>query len=241
MLALFPFEPALYESVKLPVTYVGHPLADELPLQPNKKAARDLLKLRQNDMVIAMLPGSRQSEVQQHAELFVKTAELINQHQASAKFIVPLITRQTRDIFERALAKSTDNTLEMKLLFSHAHDAMEAADFVIVASGTATLEAALLKKPMIITYRMPSLSWWLLKPMHYLPYVGLPNVLADQFIVPELLQKQATPEKINETMIAMLQDTKTLKTIKQEFTEIHLILKQNAAKKAADVVLSYIP
>lgn len=98
MLALFPFEPALYESVKLPVTYVGHPLADELPLQPNKKAARDLLKLRQNDMVIAMLPGSRQSEVQQHAELFVKTAELINQHQASAKFIVPLITRQTRDI-----------------------------------------------------------------------------------------------------------------------------------------------
>ncbi len=241
MLALFPFEPALYESVNLPVTYVGHPLADELPLLPNKKAARDLLKLRQNEMIIAMLPGSRQSEVQQHADLFVKTAELINQHQASAKFIVPLITRETRDIFERALAKSTDNTLEMKLLFSHAHDAMEAADFVIVASGTATLEAALLKKPMIITYRMPSLSWWLLKPMHYLPYVGLPNVLADQFIVPELLQKQATPEKINETMIAMLQDTKALKAIKQEFTEIHHILKQNAAKKAADVVLSYIP
>lgn len=241
MLALFPFEPALYESVNLPVTYVGHPLADELPLLPNKKAARDLLKLRQNEMIIAMLPGSRQSEVQQHADLFVKTAELINQHQASAKFIVPLITRETRDIFERALAKSTDNTLEMKLLFSHAHDAMEAADFVIVASGTATLEAALLKKPMIITYRMPSLSWWLLKPMHYLPYVGLPNVLADQFIVPELLQKQATPEKINATMIAMLQDTKALKAIKQEFTEIHHILKQNAAKKAADVVLSYIP
>jgi lipid-A-disaccharide synthase len=241
MLALFPFEPALYESVNIPVTYVGHPLADELPLIPNKKAARVLLKLRQNEMVIAMLPGSRQSEVQQHADLFIKTAELINQHHPSVKFIVPLITRQTRDIFERALAKSTDNTLEMKLLFSHAHDAMEAADFVIVASGTATLEAALLKQPMIITYRMPTLSWWLLKPLHYLPYVGLPNVLASQFVVPELLQKQATPEKLNATMTAMLQDTEALEAIKHKFTEIHRSLKQNAAKKAADVVLSYLP
>ncbi len=241
MLALFPFEPALYESVKMPVTYVGHPLADELPLRPNKAAARDLLKLRQNELIIAMLPGSRQSEVQQHAELFVKTAELMNQHHPSAKFLVPLITRETRDIFERALAKSTDNTLEMKLLFSHAHDAMEAADFVIVASGTATLEAALLKQPMIITYRMPTLSWWLLKSMHYLPYVGLPNVLAGKFIVPELLQKNATPEKLNETMTDMLKDTIALKAIKQAFTDIHKSLKQNSAKKAADVILSYLP
>jgi lipid-A-disaccharide synthase len=241
MLALFPFEPALYESVNLPVTYVGHPLADELPITPDKKSARTLLKLRQNEMVIAMLPGSRQSEVQQHADLFVKTAELINQHHPSAKFIVPLITRETRDIFERALAKSTDNTLDMKLLFSHAHDAMEAADFVIVASGTATLEAALLKQPMIITYRMPTISWWLLKPLHYLPYVGLPNVLAGQFVVPELLQKEATPEKLNETMTAMLQDTEALLAIQHTFTEIHLSLKQNSAQKAADVVLSYLP
>jgi lipid-A-disaccharide synthase len=241
MLALFPFEPILYESVNMPVTYVGHPLADELPLRPNKRAARELLKLRQNELIIAMLPGSRQSEVQQHAELFVKTAELMNQHHPSAKFIVPLITRETRDIFERALAKTTDNTLEMKLLFSHAHDAMEAADFVIVASGTATLEAALLKQPMIITYRMPTLSWWLLKPMHYLPYVGLPNILAGKFIVPELLQKNATPEKLNETMTEILKDAVALKAIKQEFTDIHHSLKQNSAKKAADVILSYLP
>lgn len=241
MLALFPFEPALYESVKLPVTYVGHPLADELPLRPNKKAARHLLKIRENELVIAMLPGSRQSEVEQHAELFVKTAELMNQHHPSVKFIVPLITRQTRDIFERALAKSTDNTLEMKLLFSHAHEAMKAADFVIVASGTATLEAALLKCPMIITYRMSTLSWWLLKSMHYLPYVGLPNVLTNQFTVPELLQTKATPELLNETMTAMLKDTKGLKTIKQAFMDVHLSLKQNSAKKAADVILSYLP
>jgi lipid-A-disaccharide synthase len=241
MLALFPFEPALYEKVDLPVTYVGHPLADELPLIPNKKAARELLKLRQSELIIAMLPGSRQSEVQQHAEFFVKTAELMTQHHPDAKFIVPLITRETRNIFDKALAKSKDSSLKMNLLFSHAHEAMEAADFVVVASGTATLEAALLKKPMIITYRMSIISWWLLKVMRYIPYVGLPNVLASKYIVPELLQKNATPEKLNETMIAMLEDKKGLKDIKETFTDIHRTLKQNSAKKSAEVVLSYLP
>ncbi len=241
MLALFPFEPALYEKVDLPVTYVGHPLADELPLMPNKKAARELLKLRQSELIIAMLPGSRQSEVQQHAEFFVKTAELMTQHHPDAKFIVPLITRETRNIFDKALAKSKDSSLKMNLLFSHAHEAMEAADFVVVASGTATLEAALLKKPMIITYRMSIISWWLLKVMRYIPYVGLPNVLASKYIVPELLQKNATPEKLNETMVAMLEDKKGLKDIKETFTDIHRTLKQNSAKKSAEVVLSYLP
>ncbi|MFW5440311.1 MAG: lipid-A-disaccharide synthase [Methylophilaceae bacterium] len=241
MLALFPFEPALYEAVNMPVTYVGHPLADELPLRPNKKAARTMLKLEQDEFVIAMLPGSRQSEVQQHAELFVETAELMSHHHKQAKFLVPLITRETRNMFEKAMRKNGNNDLNMHLLFGHAHDAMEAADFVIVASGTATLEAALLKRPMIITYRMPQVSWWLLKPMHYLPYVGLPNVLANRFVVPELLQKEATPEKLTEKMNVMLEDTENLKEIKKEFTSMHRSLRQNTAKKAAAVVLSYLP
>jgi len=241
MLVLFPFEPALYEAVNMPVTYVGHPLADELPLKPNKKAARAILKLEQDEFIIAMLPGSRQSEVEQHAELLVQTAELMSHYHKQAKFLVPLITRETRNIFEKAIEKNANYTLNLHLLFGHAHDAMEAADFVIVASGTATLEAALLKRPMIITYRMPQMSWLLLKPMHYLPYVGLPNVLANKFIVPELLQKDATPEKLTEKMNAMLEDTNSLKEIKQEFTEIHRSLKQNSAKKAAKVVLSYLP
>lgn len=243
MLALFPFEPALYEAVNVPVTYVGHPLADELPIKPNKIAARALLKLDQDEFIVAMLPGSRQSEVQQHAELLVHTAVLMSHYHKKAKFLVPLITRETRNIFEKALEKVThqaDIVLNMKLLYSHAHDAMEAADFVIVASGTATLEAALLKRPMIITYRMPQLSWWLLKPMHYLPYVGLPNILAKRFVVPELLQKEATPEKLAETMKTMLANTNNLKEIKQEFTDIHHALKQNSAKKAAEVILSYL-
>ena len=241
MLALFPFEPALYEAVNMPVTYVGHPLADELPLKPNVKAARKILKLKQDDFVIAMLPGSRQSEVQQHAELFVQTAELMSCYHKKAKFLVPLITRETRNMFEKALSKNDNQTLKMQLLFGHSHDVMEAADFVIVASGTATLEAALLKRPMIITYRMSQISWWLLKPMHYLPYVGLPNVLANRFVVPELLQKEATAEKLTEKMNAMLENVENIKEIKKEFTKMHRLLKQGGAKKAAEVVCSYLP
>lgn len=240
MLTLFPFEPALYEAVNVPVTFVGHPLADELPLKPNKKAARDLLKLEQKQHIVALLPGSRQSEVEQHADLFVKTAELMSQQYPQAKFLVPLITRKTRSMFEHAIEKYAHEGLNIQLLFGHAHDAMEAADFVVVASGTATLEAALLKRPMIITYRMSQLSWMSLKWMHYLPYVGLPNVLADAFVVPELLQKDATPEKLTATMHEMLEDKDKLKTMKQTFTDIHKTLKQGAAKRAADVVLSYI-
>lgn len=240
MLALFPMEPALYEAAHIPVTFVGHPLADEIPLKPNKKGARETLKLKQSDFVVAMLPGSRQSEVEQHADLFVKTARLIGEEHANAIFLVPLITRKTRTMFEAALYKDLKDIPNVQILFGHAHDAMEAADMVIVASGTATLEAALLKRPMIITYRMPTISWQILKRMNYLPYVGLPNVLAGKFLVPELLQKDATPEKIADTVTKLVNDQENLKTLKQEFSDIHTSLKQNAAKKAAEVVLSYI-
>ena len=240
MLALFPFEPAIYQKAGVPVTFIGHPLADEIPLKPNMKAARETLKLKQSSLVVAMLPGSRQSEVQQHADLFVKTAALITEQNHNAVFLVPLITRETRNIFEATFYKNHPYPSNIQILFGHAHDAMEAADIVIVASGTATLEAALLKRPMIITYRMPMLSWQMLRHMNYLPYVGLPNVLTSKFLVPELLQKDATPEKIADAVIMMLNDPENLKAMKQEFTEIHQSLRQNAAKKAAEVVLSYI-
>jgi lipid-A-disaccharide synthase len=240
VLALFPFEPALYEKAGVPVTFVGHPLADEIPLRPNKTEARDILKIEKNKQVIAMLPGSRQSEVRQHAELFVKTAQIIAQDNANTQFLVPLITRETRAIFEQALYKDMTQAIELNILFGHAHDAMEAADVVLVASGTATLEAALLKRPMVITYRMPTLSWWILKRMNYLPYVGLPNILAGRFIVPELLQKEATPQKLADAVSALLTDRNHVQVIKDEFTKIHQTLKQNSAKKAASVILSYL-
>jgi lipid-A-disaccharide synthase len=240
VLALFPFEPALYEKAGVPVTYVGHPLADELPLKPNKTSAREILKIEKSKTVIAMLPGSRQSEVQQHADLFVKTAQIISQDNVNTQFLVPLITRETRQIFENALYKNTFENLDMDLLFGHAHDAMEAADVVLVASGTATLEAALLKRPMVITYRMPKLSWWILKHMNYLPYVGLPNILAGKFLVPELLQNDATPQKLADAVSLLLVDKNRTQEIKQEFTDIHQSLKQNSAKKAAETILSYL-
>jgi len=239
MLVLFPFEPALYENAGIPVTYVGHPLADMLPINPDVIGAREILKLKTSALIVAMLPGSRQSEVQQHAELFVKTAKLIYAEFPHAVFIVPLITRETRHIFELAIFHE-ENTLPIHILFGHAHDAMAAADVVIVASGTATLEAALLKKPMVITYRMPTLSWQLLKRMRLQPYVGLPNILAGKFVVPELLQDDSTPEKLAEATIKLISDSVYLTDIKEEFTKIHYSLKQDAAEKAASTILAYL-
>jgi lipid-A-disaccharide synthase len=239
VLALFPFEPALYEEKGVPVAYVGHPLADILPMEPDVAGAREILKLETSSLVIAMLPGSRQSEVEQHADLFVKTAKLIYAQQPNAVFLVPLITRETRRIFELAIFNELE-PLPIQLLFGHAHDAMEAANVVIVASGTATLEAALLKKPMVITYRMSNLSWQLLKRMRLQPYVGLPNVLAGKFVVPELLQDDATPEKLAQATLDLVNDKEKLAEIKKEFTDIHQQLKQNTAEKAAAAILSHL-
>ena len=239
MLALFPFEPTLYEGAGIPVTYVGHPLADILPMEPDTIAARDVLKLKSSALVVAMLPGSRQSEVQQHAELFVKTAKLIYAEYPNAIFLVPLITRETKQIFELAIFHENES-LPIQILFGHAHDAMEACDVVIVASGTATLEAALLKKPMIITYRMPKISWQILKRMRLQPYVGLPNILAGKFIVPELLQDDSTPEKLAEATIKLISDSNHISEIKAEFTKMHHSLKQNTAEQAANVILSHL-
>ncbi|MSP99867.1 MAG: lipid-A-disaccharide synthase [Methylotenera sp.] len=239
MLALFPFEPSLYAQAGIPVTYVGHPLADILPMEPDTTTAREGLKLKSTALVVAMLPGSRQSEVQQHAALFVKTAKLIYAEQANAVFLVPLITRETRQIFDLAIFHE-EMSLPIQILFGHAHEAMEAADIIIVASGTATLEAALLKKPMVISYRMSHLSWKILKHMRLQPYVGLPNILAGKFVVPELLQDDATPEKLAEAALKLVSDTHYSAEIKAEFTKIHLSLRQNTAEKSADVILSYL-
>ncbi|MFA6041115.1 MAG: lipid-A-disaccharide synthase [Methylophilus sp.] len=249
MLALFPFEPEIYQQAKIPVDYIGHPLADVLPMQPQMGKVRALLKLTPETIVVAMLPGSRESEVNQHASLLVEAAVLIQAQYADeetqlVQFLVPLITRKTRDIFQRAIEISAtqhpDVHLNIQIMFGHAHDAMEAADVVIVASGTATLEAALLKKPMVITYRMPSLSWQIMKRMRYLPYVGLPNILAGKFIVPELLQDDATPQKVAEAAIKLLDDKDYQQELNQEYSNIHQSLKQNSAQRAAQVVLSYL-
>lgn len=239
ILALFPFESSIYQAANIPVAYVGHPLADMLPIEPDVNSARNALKLNSSALIIAMLPGSRQSEVKQHASLFVQTAKRIYESHPHAQFLVPLITRETRKIFELAIFEEPQS-LPIQILFGHAHDAMEAADIVIVASGTATLEAALLKKPMVITYRMSKLSWQILKRMRLQPYVGLPNILAEKFVVPELLQDDCTPDRLAEVTLKLVSDTTYLEEIKNEFTKIHYCLQQNTAEKAAMAVLEHL-
>lgn len=241
VLALFPFEPALYEKEGIPVTYVGHPLADMLPVEDCREKARELLELPMQQPVFALLPGSRQSELEYMADTFIETAQLIHQQVPNALFLVPMATRETRLLFEAALYRCQARELPIRLLFGHAHEAMMASDAVLVASGTATLEAALLKRPMAIAYKMAPLSYRLMKRMGYLPYVGLPNILAGKFVVPEFIQDDATPENLAQALLNFLADKETCARIGEVFREIHLQLKQNTAEKAAQAVLECLP
>jgi len=159
VLALFPFEPEIYQKQGIPVSYVGHPLADMLPVEDGRESARTLLGLPLLAAVFALLPGSRQSELQYMADTFIETALRIHAEIPDALFLVPLATRETRLLFEAALHRCQAQERPIRLLFGHAHQAMMAADVVLVASGTATLEAALLKRPMVIAYKMAPLSW----------------------------------------------------------------------------------
>lgn len=240
MLTVFPFEAALYEKAGIPVTYVGHPLADMLAAAPAREGARAELRIPAKAPVVALLPGSRVSELEQLADLFVATAEKIASAVEGVRLLVPLVNRQTRELFEAALYRRESGELEITLLFGHAHEAMAAADVVLVASGTATLEAALLQRPMVITYRMPRLSWWIMNSRRYQPWVGLPNILAGEFVVPELLQDAATAETLSAAVIGLLNDPDRRTAIGQRFAGMAVELRQNAAERAAEAVLSHL-
>lgn len=237
MLALFPFEPPLYEKAGIPVTYVGHPLADLLPMQPDRAATRERLELPANAPIFALLPGSRQGELRLLADSFIGAAQRVLEQLPEARFLVPLATRETRLLFEEALYRCQAGNLPIKLLFGHAQDAMVAADGVLVASGTATLEAALLKRPMVIAYRLSGFSHFLMKRMAYLPYVGLPNILAGRFIVPEFLQDDATPEKLAAALLAQYANKEEQAALAAEFARIHETLRQGTAERAAAAVI----
>jgi lipid-A-disaccharide synthase len=241
LLALFPFEPPLYEKQGIPVTYVGHPLADMLPFDDERKSARELFSLSNEQPVFALLPGSRQSELQYMADTFIETSREIHKKLPNALFLAPMATRETRLLFETALYRCKANDLPIRMLFGHAHEAMMAADAVLVASGTATLEAALLKRPMAIVYKMAPLSYRLMRRMGYLPYVGLPNILAGKFVVPEFIQDDATPQNLAQALLNLYVDKASCTRIGKVFREIHLQLKQDSAEKAAAAVLDFLP
>ena len=241
MLALFPHEPKYYQQAGVPVDYVGHPLADMLPEQPKRAEMRESMRIPLHVKVFALLPGSRQSEVKQLANTLIETAKLILLKFPDARFLVPLVSRETRGIFEQALYDCNAQELPITMLFGHAQDAMIVADGVLVASGTATLEAALLKRPMVITYRMPALSWWLMKRKSYQPYFGLPNILCGRFVVPELMQEDATPENLAQALLNLLNSKDAVQQLEQTFVELHRSLRQNTAQKAAAAILPYLP
>lgn len=240
MLVLFPFEPAIYERHGIPVTYVGHPLADLLPLEPDQNAVRELLGIPQDALVFALLPGSRRAELRYMATIFIEAARRLTAKFPGASFLVPLVTRETREMFELALAENGAGELPIKLMFGHSHEAMAAADGVVVASGTATLEAALLKKPMVIAYRMSPYSFALMRPMAYLPYGGLPNVLAGRFVVPEFIQDEATGDNLAQAMGNLICDATSRARLTGLFAEMHGTLRQDTADKAAAAILPYL-
>ena len=240
MLVLFPFEKAIYDQAGIPATYVGHPLADTIPLESNPNAARDQLKLSHDTTIVTLLPGSRRSELHMHADLFIQTAQRLHEQLPQVKFLAPLATKETRNLFEAAVYRNQAQELPIKILFGHAQEAMAAANCVLVKSGTATLEAALLKRPMVITYRIPKLTYRLVHRRFYLPYFGMPNVLAGRFIVPEFMQDQATPENLAQAVRAWLEDQNARDGLSAEFTRMHLTLRQNTAQLASDAVLGLL-
>src|SRR5881394_2128679 len=240
ILVMFPFEAPLYEKIGVPVTYVGHPLADIIPEHPNRDEARAQLRLPSGKLIIAMLPGSRRSELQHMANIFVLCAHRFRQEVHDVHFVVPTVTRETRDLFERALYENQRTDLPLTLLFGHSHEALAAADLALVASGTATLETALFKTPMVIAYRQSPITWALMRSMLYLPYVGMPNILAGERLVPELLQDEATPAALAAALLGLLRDRAAQQRQVERFHEFHHLLRQNTAEKAADAILNVV-
>lgn len=221
MLVMFPFEEPLYRDAGIAVSYVGHPLADEMPLEPDHAEARSQLRLGASGAPIALLPGSRMSELELHADLLIDTARELAGRRPELRFFVPLATRETRDYFETRLYAREAQELPIKILFGHARLALHAAEAAIVASGTATLEAALARCPMVITYRLSPLTYRMVMRKALLPYFGLPNILAGEFIVPELLQADATPANLAQALGNWLDHKDARERLRERFARIH--------------------
>jgi len=240
MLALFPFEPEIYERENVPVSYVGHPFADAIPVDRDRAGALERLGLDADGQYIALLPGSRQSELDNMAESFIETGKLLLQRFPKAQLLVPLVTRETRDRFELALWECKAQDLPFKMIFGHARDVLAVADAALVASGTATLEAALLKTPMVVTYKVARMTYRLMKNKGYQPWIGLPNILAGEFVVPEFVQDQATPENMAQAVGNLIVDKVARMQIVEVFRRIHESLRQGTGERAAAAVLPYL-
>jgi lipid-A-disaccharide synthase len=238
VLCLFPFEPGLLREHGVAATYVGHPLADAIPLNVPRDSARAALGFTAADRVVALLPGSRRSEIACIAPDFLAAAALLHRDRPELKFVLPVVPGLLPDL-DKALAPFAGR-LPLTLLAGRSHEALAACDVTLIASGTATLEAALFKRPMVIAYRMNRLSWALMKRMRYQPWVGLPNILCRDFVVPELIQDQATPRALADAVLGWLDEPQRGERLGRRFDELHHLLRQDTAKLATDAIAQVI-
>ncbi len=234
VLCIFPFEPPIYAKQGIAATYVGHPLADTIPMAVPREAARAALGLAANHTVVALLPGSRRSEIQYIAPRLLGAAFELHRLRPGLRYVLPVVPG-LRHLIE-PLRKQLAAEVPIELLDGRSHEALAACDVTIVASGTATLEAALFKRPMVICYAMHALSWQMMKRMKYQPWVGLPNILLGDFAVPELLQGEATPERLAHAALAWLDDPERCAALHARFDALHGQLRRNTATAAADAI-----
>jgi lipid-A-disaccharide synthase len=227
MLCIFPFEPALLAQAGIEATYVGHPLAQTIPLNPDRLAAREALGLDLQRPVVALLPGSRESEIDHLVPRFVQAAQIMRRQHPLMQFVLPTIPSLLPRL--QALVQAQGGLPGLLLLKGQSHAALAACDVTLIASGTATLEAALFKRPMVIGYHMNWLSWQIMKRQQLQPWVGLPNILSQDFVVPEFLQDRCTPDALAKACLAWLSAPDRVDAIQSRFLQLHLSLQRHTA------------
>jgi lipid-A-disaccharide synthase len=238
VLCLFPFEPALLAQHGIDATYVGHPLANVIPVQPDKAGARERLGLPQDAQVVALLPGSRKAELKYIAPRFLAAAALLRQSRPNLRFVLPAAPGLVDEV--QALVRASGLQDLVQVSAGQSHTALAACDVTLIASGTATLEAALFKRPMVIAYNMHWLSWHIMAPKQIQPWVGLPNILCREFVVPELIQDAATPQALSDAVLNWLdapsREPGKIPALQQKFTALHLELQRDTCRLAADAI-----
>lgn len=238
MLTLFPFEESYYRAQRVPVTFVGHPLADQIPDHVDAGVCRKALGLPLDAPVVALLPGSRGSELNHHAELFVRTAQWLHTRHPGVQFAVPFVNAALQQIFERAIVQCGAQGLSFTAVRGRSREVMGAADVVLLASGTATLEAALLKRAMVVTYKVPLLSQWLIRLLSQVKLYAMVNNLAGREVAPELMQENAVPEKLGQAVEEFLLHPEKVQEARDVFAAIHQQLRGGGSARAAEAVLA---
>jgi lipid-A-disaccharide synthase len=246
VLCLFPMEPAIYARHRVDARFVGHPLADEMPLDPDRAAMREQLGLDPDRPVLALLPGSRVGEIERLGAIFLAAAKRVLEDVPNLHIVVPIPNTAANAAFKRVLVAHPDADAlrpSLRMLVGNARRLMIASDVVLLASGTATLEAMLAKRPMVVAYKIAATTYALVKGLGMLKVknFALPNVLAGERVVPELMQRDCTPEKLAAATLAMLRDSEAMERIAPRFRELHLQLRQDASARAADAVAELLP